>query len=117
MIDSPDTPPLANYSTQQPTLSTPNLLGWINLPLAAGSTASSIIVDLAPLKGAVPTAVRYGWGVLNCCDLTDPTTFTSKDCLANCPIMSTPSGLPANPFIAKIAGGKCECLPPQVCSA
>ena len=114
MIDSPDTPPLTtppnNQHYRPPT-------GWINLPLAAGSTSSSIIVNLAPLNGAVPTAVRYGWGVLNCCDLTDPTTFTSKDCLANCPIMSTPSGLPANPFIAKIAGGKCECLPPQVCSA
>jgi hypothetical protein len=23
------------------------------------------------------------------------------------------SGLPANPFIAKIAGGKCKCVPPR----
>ena len=79
-----------------------------------GTTSSSITVDLSPLNGAVPTAVRYAyaWGVPNCCDITDPTTFTSKDCIANCPVMSS-SGLPANPFIAKIAGGKCKCVPPR----
>ena len=27
------------------------------------------------------------------------------------------SGLPANPFIAKVKGGKCECVAPQDCSA
>ena len=40
---------------------------------------------------------------------------------ASCPIQLPDSrapfgALPANPFIAKIKGGKCECLEPQVCS-
>ena len=35
-------------------------MGWINLPLiAAGTTPSTVTVDLSPLGGAVPTAVRY----------------------------------------------------------
>ena len=88
--------------------------GWINLPLAKGSTSSSVTVDLSPLKGAVPTAVKYAWGILNCCDITDPTTFTSKDCIANCPVMGS-TGLPANPFIAKIAG-KRERLAAHMCT-
>ena len=89
--------------------------GWINLPLAPGPTPSSIIVDLAPLNGAVPTSVRYAWGVTDCCDLTDPDTYTKHGCIANCPIISS-SGLPANPFMAQIVEGKCECVAPQVCS-
>jgi len=40
---------------------------------------------------------------------------------ASCPIQLPDSrapfgALPANPFIAKIKDGKCECLEPQVCS-
>ena len=57
-------------------------------------------------------------------DLSDPTLGVTHGCVANCPIMSTagaassPSMLPANPFIAKITdGGKCTCIPPQVCDA
>jgi hypothetical protein len=57
---------------------------------------------------------RYAWGIIDCCDLNDPSTFTSKSCIANCPIMAS-SGLPGNPFIAKIEGGKCACVAPQVC--
>jgi hypothetical protein len=89
--------------------------GWINLPIAAGPTPTSITVDLAPLKGAVPTAVRYAWGNVDCCDLTDPDIYSVHGCIANCPVMGS-SGLPANPFIAKIAASKCECVAPQVCS-
>ena len=66
------------------------------------------------LGGKAPTAVKYAWGIVDCCDITDPTTFTSKPCIANCPIMGS-TGLPANPFIARIEGGKCECIAPQVC--
>ena len=91
-------------------------MGWINLPIAAGPTDSSITVDLTALHGAAPTAVKYAWGIVDCCDLTDPTSFTSKPCIANCPVMGS-SGLPANPFIAKIKGGKCECVAPQECSS
>ena len=35
--------------------------------------------------------------------------------IGSCPLMSLLSNLPANPFIAKIVDGKCECLEPQVC--
>jgi len=73
-------------------------------------------VDLSPLEGATPTAVKYAWGIIDCCDLTDPTAFTSKPCIANCPIMGS-TGLPANPFIAKINDGKCGCVAPQECSS
>ena len=89
-------------------------MGWINLPIARGPTSTSITVDLRPLGGKAPTAVKYAWGIVDCCDITDPTTFTSKPCIANCPIMGS-TGLPANPFIARIEGGKCECIAPQVC--
>lgn len=57
-------------------------------------------------------------------DLSDPTLGVTHGCVANCPIMSSAgassshSMLPANPFIAKITdGGKCTCIPPQVCDA
>ena len=91
-------------------------MGWVNLPIAAGPSPSSVTVDLSPLGGKIPTAVKYAWGIIDCCDLLDPTTFTSKPCIANCPIMGS-SGLPANPFIAQIKGGKCQCVAPQKCSS
>jgi hypothetical protein len=128
--------------------------GWIMLNFTAGSDGTTIDVDLTPLNGTAPTAVRYAWGVLDCCDFTDPTLYVSHGwyvtwyrsmvfglflfnlfkghalqlrlplphptplCFANsiaeCPIMSS-SGLPANPFQAKIEQGKCSCVAPQVC--
>ena len=91
--------------------------GWVPLNFtAAPAGAVAIVVDLAPLKGAAPTAVRYAWGVTDCCDHTDPNLYVTHGCIANCPISSS-SGLPANPFQAKItAGGSCSCVAPQVCS-
>ena len=42
--------------------------------------------------------------------------YVTKPCgPASCPIMAS-GGLPANPFLAKIVDGKCECIAPQVCS-
>jgi hypothetical protein len=87
--------------------------GWIQLNYTQASP-SSIAVDLTPLNGSAPTAVRYAWGIINCCDLTDPTLYVTHGCVAACPIMSA-SGLPANPFQAKIVGGTCQCIDPQVC--
>ena len=87
--------------------------GWINLNFTlAGSTA--IAADLKPLAGATPTAVRYAWGVLDCCDHTDENLYVTHGCVAACPLMSS-SGLPANPFQARIIGGTCTCIAPQVC--
>jgi hypothetical protein len=89
--------------------------GWVPLNFtAAASGAAAIVVDLAPLAGAPPTAVRYAWGVTDCCDHTDPSLYVSHGCIAQCPLMSS-SGLPANPFQARIVGGACACVAPQVC--
>ena len=91
--------------------------GWVSLNFTASpSSATAIDVDLTPLNGVAPTAVRYAWGAVDCCDHTDPNLYVSQGCIAQCPITSS-SGLPGNPFAAKIvAGGTCECVAPQVCS-
>ena len=86
---------------------------WINVNYTK-ATDNSITVDLAPLNGSVPTAVQYAWGVVDCCDHSDPNLYVTHGCAAACPLMSS-SNLPANPFKAKIVGGKCECVAPQVC--
>jgi len=89
--------------------------GWTMLNFTLASK-TSIKVDLSTLNNAVPTAVRYAWGILDCCDYSDPELYVSHGCIAACPIMSS-SNLPANPFQAKIVSGKCQCLAPQVCSS
>jgi len=87
---------------------------WILLNFTLASD-TSIKVDLSPLEGAAPTAVRYAWGIIDCCDYSDKDLYISHGCIANCPLMST-SNLPANPFQAKIVGGECYCVAPQTCS-
>jgi hypothetical protein len=88
--------------------------GWVQLNYTQTSP-STIAVDLGPLQGVAPTAVRYAWGIVECCDHTDPTLYVTHGCQAACPIMSE-SGLPANPFQARIVDGVCQCVAPQVCS-
>eukprot|EP00051_Salpingoeca_urceolata_P018667 m.264243 g.264243 ORF g.264243 m.264243 type:complete len:778 (+) comp19248_c1_seq11:1238-3571(+) len=88
--------------------------GWISLNISVLHNGS-LAADLSPLNGAAPTAVRYAWGIVSCCNTSDPELYITKPCgPAPCPIMST-SDLPANPFLAKIVGGRCTCVPPQVC--
>ena len=82
---------------------------------AADSDGTGIVVDLTPLNGSTPTSVRYAWGILQCCDHADPTLYVTHGCVANCPIYSAKAALPANPFKARIVGGKCQCVAPQVC--
>ena len=84
--------------------------------MAVGSSPGIITADISQLDGQIPTAVKYAFGNTNCCDMNDPTLGVTHGCVANCPIMSS-SALPANPFIAKIVGGKCECIPPMACNA
>jgi hypothetical protein len=86
---------------------------WINVNFTKASP-NTISIDLTPLNGSVPTAVQYAWGVVDCCDRNDPDLYITHGCVAACPLMSS-SNLPANPFKAKIVGGKCECVAPQVC--
>ena len=86
---------------------------WVQVDLVS-STTSSVTIDLSKLNGTAPVAVRYAWGVFDCCNSGDPMTDYTKSCDATCPITSS-TLLPANPFMAKIVGGKCSCVAPQVC--
>ena len=42
------------------------------LDISLGSDGASLVVDLSKLNGTAPTAVRYAWSIVNCCDTTDP---------------------------------------------
>jgi sialate O-acetylesterase len=94
---------------------------WITLPVQEGKRdadggAMSVVVDLSPLNGSVPVAIRYAWGI-DCCKTGDPAQGKSTPCaIEGCPIKSSTTHLPANPFLAKLVKGKCECIAPQVCN-
>ena len=88
--------------------------GWVELDFTAQGD-HAIKVDLTPLKGATPTAVRFAWGIYNYCDLTDELLWVNHDCIAEGPIYSADGLFPANPFLASIEGGQCKCVPPQTC--
>mmetsp|Transcript_25441 Transcript_25441/g.76691 ORF Transcript_25441/g.76691 Transcript_25441/m.76691 type:complete len:695 (-) Transcript_25441:14-2098(-) len=115
--------PIVNSSTMQeycPPWAGPPVIGynpaagkWYQVDITAAST-SSVTADLSKLNGSIPVAVRYSWGVFDCCDTDDPLLYISKPCDNNCPITSS-SLFPANPFIAKLVDGKCSCVAPQVC--
>ena len=95
-----------------------------------GADGASAVLDLSPLNGTQVAGVRYGWttGADNtdgktgavgahagCCVDTDGDLFKSRPCpTGSCAVFGS-SGLPANPFQAKLRGGKCECMAPQVC--
>lgn len=90
-------------------------VGWMPVNMSLTST-SAVTGDLSSLMGAAPTAVRYAWGTSECCDKTDPKLYVDYPCgPAACPIMMKTAPFPANPFIAKIVDGKCECVAPQTC--
>ena len=86
-----------------------------------GGSTTTLEVDLSPLGGVEVTAIRYAWGTggWGAPFLTRMCTGTKKNCnLEPCEIQSCPlqaGGLPGEPFLAEIKGGKCVCLPPQVC--
>merc|ERR1711959_45181 len=84
---------------------------WRDVDVAsAGPT--SVTVDLAK-SGGVAYAIRYGWDG-GCC--SPEATVNGDPCpSASCPLTSHFAGLPANPFLARIEGGRCKCLEPQVC--
>lgn len=88
---------------------------WITVDVLAGTAPDTVQVDLAKAGGRPIFGLRYAWEG-TCCD-SNPATF--EPCpLASCPVMAHYSGnvtLPANPFVAYIAGGKCKCVAPQIC--
>jgi hypothetical protein len=97
---------------------------WIAIEIITIGRATGfgyeVKADLSLVDGEV-VAIRYAWQG-TCCDDTnepiDTLEFMSRSCpLGSCPIVAHPSGLPANPFLAKIVDGKCKCIPPQVCDA
>ena len=86
---------------------------WLTVDITS-ATANSVTIDLAQLQGKQPAALRYAWGIFDCCNAGDPLLYVSKPCDTPCPITSS-TGLPANPFIAEIVEGTCSCVAPQVC--
>ena len=113
---------------------------WVAVLPRAGTAANEIVVDLGPLGGATPTAVRYAAGAASgvaapgggadgsgfrnqrvCCG---PSVDTSHEpCPPEaCPLKSSNEAggglqLPALPFRANIVDGRCVCIAPQVCDA
>jgi hypothetical protein len=86
---------------------------WKTVDIKAGSNANEVVVDLSRTNGTA-FALRYGIiGGGDCCSENAPFAGACKP--ASCPIMGGVSMLPANPFVAHIVGGKCKCVPPQVC--
>jgi hypothetical protein len=91
---------------------------WVYVDIAEATT-TSITVNLtratqhAGAQGVF--GIRYTMDDVTCCQYYAP---TSEPCnVGSCPLMGKTSGLPANPFMARIVDGKCECIPPQVCDA
>ncbi|CAE7907902.1 SIAE [Symbiodinium sp. KB8] len=83
---------------------------WVAVDVTSAGP-SSITVDLTK-SGGKAFAIRYAWQG-DCCDQRDP---TGEPCpIASCPLMAEPSGLPANPFLARIEDGHCKCVAPQKC--
>jgi hypothetical protein len=85
--------------------------GWVFVDVAE-ATANSVTVDLARSGGAI-YGIRYAMEDATCCQHFAPTALPCP--VASCPLMGRASRLPANPFMARVVGGKCVCIPPQVC--
>ena len=92
---------------------------WIELDIKLGAAPGEVVVDLAKLNGSAPLAIRYGWeddGNPGCCLADSGLHDALYPCPeASCPIKTRREALPANPFMAALVGGKCRCVPPQVC--
>ena len=81
---------------------------------ALPGSSHEVVVDLAPLMGEAVHALRYAWSEKLCCVEERGNRKACKS--AACPVVAS-GGLPANPFLARIVGGRCECMLPQVCSS
>ena len=92
---------------------------WISVDIESAGPAE-VRVNLTK-AGGVAHAIRYAWDG-TCCsnDLSGERIdgMPRKVCpVASCPVVGNETLLPADPFIAKIINGRCECLSPQVCDA
>ena len=102
---------------------------WTALAMRAERTNGNqsdvrVEVDLAPLEGQTPLAVRLAWPLFGqMVGKADDACCTSQSWLdglepcvpGNCPLYTSVSELPANPFFANIVESKCVCVEPQVC--
>mmetsp|Transcript_21358 Transcript_21358/g.27287 ORF Transcript_21358/g.27287 Transcript_21358/m.27287 type:complete len:117 (+) Transcript_21358:444-794(+) len=94
---------------------------WITLDISQGNNENEVVVDLSPLHGKTPVAIRYAWGntIDRCCVKTTQSHVDEVTSICKpeaCPIFSSSNNLPANPFMARIINGKCKCLDPQICN-
>ncbi|KAL1498529.1 hypothetical protein AB1Y20_013850 [Prymnesium parvum] len=87
---------------------------WVPLHIRARGR-DEVVVDLSPLQGDAPYAIRYAWSDRLLCD-TDAARLNRKPCPAEQAPIQGSGGLPANPFLARFRGDRCECLPPQQCN-
>jgi hypothetical protein len=101
---------------------------WVPLELSLAGGAD-VRVDLAPLRGRPVRAIKYAWGKTGgrpdsegdvwCC----AAGTTAAECTPGaCPLVAALArapfgGLPADPFLAQVRGGKCVCPAPQTCDA
>ena len=106
--------------------------GWVAVMPSAGAAPNEVSVDLAPLRGAAPSAIRYGSGAgsygaavgnaLVCCGPLQDIALSPCP-PASCPLKSSAlamagsTELPASPFVAAIVGGRCVCAAPTDCSS
>lgn len=95
---------------------------WVPASALAGLDGSSTVLTIPPLpsSGGVLSALRYGWTLSNagdtCCPHLNVTRGYEVCIPGNCPIKTSRTFLPGNPFYANItAAGKCACLRPQQC--
>ena len=94
---------------------------WHPAPVTLAATPLSVSVDLSGLavaSGETVLAVRYGWALNKnngdtCCPQRAPMEGLSVCVPGSCPIVSSRSLLPANPFYATVEAGKCKCMAPQ----
>eukprot|EP00051_Salpingoeca_urceolata_P015083 m.193183 g.193183 ORF g.193183 m.193183 type:complete len:335 (+) comp18286_c0_seq1:1036-2040(+) len=83
---------------------------WVPVDIVGAASDNTITVSLEK-SGGVIYGIRYGM-VGDCCSEYAPTADPCP--VASCPLMGS-SGLPVNPFLARVEQNKCKCMPPQVC--
>jgi hypothetical protein len=99
---------------------------WVTVDVLPGTTPGTVEVDLAKVAGRPVYGIRYAMGlskgIAHDCCAGNPNASTVPCPLASCPLMASWSlgaesevSLPANPFMARISGGKCVCVKPQTC--
>ena len=97
-------------------LTTPGM--WAPAPVRLGSAPGTAVLALANVSAA---AVRYAWPLTDhgdtCCPGRDVAMGHAACIPGSCPLLSSPSYLPANPFYAALRGNRCVCTLPQTCDA